>query len=130
MYYVMSFVILTLSVAYVYLLIKYKQEQMKVRFRIKTIEDAQEHRLNCAMAGGQFDIYRLIGECSVKEYETFVYFAKTNTLARCLYEQIVKNNSVKGTRWNPYLDGGIEEPYYRFKIFNLIRRNQDEKNDI
>lgn len=126
MYYVMSFVILTLSVAYVYLLIKYKQEQMKVRFRIKTIEDAQEHRLNCAMAGGQFDIYRLIGECSVKEYETFVYFAKTNTLARCLYEQIVKNNSVKGTRWNPYLDGGIEEPYYRFKIFNLIRRNKDE----
>lgn len=130
MYYVMSFVILTLSVAYVYLLIKYKQEQMKVRFRIKTIEDAQEHRLNCAMAGGEFDIYRLIGECSVKEYETFAYFAKTNTLARCLYEQIVKNNSVKGTRWNPYLDGGIEEPYYRFKIFNLIRRNKDEKNDI
>ena len=116
MYYVMSAMILALSVTCVYLLIKCQQERMKARVRIKTIEDANEHRINCAMVGGEFHIYRLIAECSVKEYDAFVCFAKTNTLARCLYEQIVKNNSVKRTRWNPYLGGGIEEPYYRFII--------------
>ena len=130
MYYAMILIILAISVACLYLLVRYKQEQKKVNFAVQKLKESFQYSRNCKMVGGEHSIAVVRADCTPEEFYEFMQLTKRNTLACAVYEATVKDNIVRKTRLNPTINGGEEEPYYRFKIFNLIRRNQDEKNDI
>lgn len=122
MYYVMSFMILALSVACLYLLKEYKETLEKL--------NNPDYKKEFEIKTERFELINLCVQCSIYEINDFIQFASSNSLAKMLYTTFIEEQILD--KFNAeviYVDGRPSE-YIRVKLYGVKRRNKDEKNDI